>query len=98
MPFRNSSLFATHVADAITTRPVLRSTAMTDQVADAVDGTSRSAAAGRIHRSMRRIIHGGRARRNGVDLMARDCTDVGGRRLRGIARMVAEGVCEGLHG
>src|SRR6185369_11581079 len=38
MPIRNASSRFTHVADAITTRPVLMSTAITDQVANAVDG------------------------------------------------------------
>src|SRR4029077_709002 len=41
-PIRNWSSRSTQVADAITTRPVLRSTAITDQVADAVAGSASS--------------------------------------------------------
>src|SRR5438046_6904759 len=54
-PFRKSSSAGTHVADAITTRPVDRSTAMTDHVADAdVETTSTNTIArnaARIRRS-----------------------------------------------
>ena len=46
----------THVADAITTRPVLRSTAITDQVANAVDGSARTAARRKISRRMRGML------------------------------------------
>jgi hypothetical protein len=40
---RNASSRSTHVADAMTTRPVARSTAITDHVANAVDGRSSDA-------------------------------------------------------
>src|SRR4051812_22674871 len=43
MPIRKASSRLTQVADAMTTRPVLASTAMTDHVALAVDGRQRSA-------------------------------------------------------
>jgi hypothetical protein len=38
---------STHVADAMTTRPVLKSTAITDHVANAVEGTNKESAAAR---------------------------------------------------
>src|SRR3979409_2808825 len=41
-PIRNWSSRSTQGADAMTTRPVLLSTAMTDHVANAVDGTTRN--------------------------------------------------------
>src|SRR5215831_5315872 len=41
MPMRNASSRSTHVADAMTMRPVLRSTAITDHVANARAGNSR---------------------------------------------------------
>src|SRR6185436_6003125 len=56
MPMRNASSRFTHVADAMTTRPVLMSTAMTDHVARAVAGRQRMAATiAAANRRMRRL-------------------------------------------
>src|SRR5215468_10325150 len=44
-PRRNMSSRSTQVADAMTTRPVLKSTAITDHVANAVDGINKETAA-----------------------------------------------------
>ena len=59
-PIRNASLLLTQVADAMTTRPVLMSTAMTDQVAKAVEGTrsdsAKNAAARRVERAQRQWV------------------------------------------
>ena len=54
----DSSLALTQEADAITTRPVLRSTASTDHVANAVDGSDRSGASSTnsLHDRPRRMM------------------------------------------
>src|ERR1051325_8006977 len=49
-PFRKSSSPLTHVAEAITTRPVARSTATTDQVANARDGVASTSRMNAIRR------------------------------------------------
>src|SRR5579864_6655846 len=54
-PFRNWSSASTHVADAMTMRPVLLSTATIDQVAHAVEGRARRAREAKASGARRRI-------------------------------------------
>jgi len=68
-PFRNSSFWSTQVADAMTTRPVPGSAAMTDQVANAVDGAASTSA--RISRADR--IEGLQIDRMAVDSSLEAC-------------------------
>src|SRR5262249_23620924 len=63
-PRRNMSSRSTHVADAMTTRPVLKSTAITDHVANAVEGSNSDMAAARRAR-MRAVLEGRGSRGEG---------------------------------